>query len=650
MTTHLQYGIDLGTTNSCVARATGLDLRVYQNNDQMNVTPSVVRVLKTGRVITGKRAYNAIADDAANIAREFKRWMGQKAGKDFPSTGRSMSAEELSAEIIKSLRDDVARAEGESPTASVVTVPAAFGALQCEATARACNLGGLVQAPLLQEPLAAAIAYGIAPGARDQRWLVFDFGGGTLDVAVVSTKDGRLSVLEHRGNNLLGGKDIDRAIVEHVLLPAVKASFRLPDPAEDPARFARLMQHLLVSAEEAKIDLSSTESVVVSLIDLGLDADGRAIELELSVSRSELERTMEPILDRAIRLAEEALTGARTASDDLDRVLLVGGPTQSPHVRDTIASRLKARVDLSVDPMTAVARGAALYAATIEREYHPPLSATRVTAEATRQRIVLAYDAVSATLSPIIAGRLDGGAGRVSELRLETDGGFWTSGWLSLLDGTFETQPMLQEGKASRIFIYGRDATGTLVDVEPDELSIRHGLVVASPPLPHTLSVEVMRANGKMELDPIFKRGTSLPAERSVRYRADRSAKPGLAETSLAIKLWEGEAFSNPSDNDWVGHVTIEATEISRTIPEGSEIEITIRIDASRIITIEAFVPILNQHFADRLFVPKEQEKDYDEIASTMPSEIEDYRARLTNIRSAMDGKKSVAFRPNSKT
>jgi molecular chaperone DnaK len=212
VTDTVDYGIDLGTTNSCIARWEGVSVRVFQNNDQMNVTPSAVHILKNGRVIVGRRGYAAIQTDPENVSTEFKRWMGQKDRKHFPIAKRELSAEELSAEVLKSLREDVRRQTGTNVTAAVITVPAAFGALQCEATARAAQLAGLEEAPLLQEPIAAAIGYGARPDMTNQRWLVFDLGGGTLDIAVVSTREGRLNVLEHRGDNLLGGKDIDLSI------------------------------------------------------------------------------------------------------------------------------------------------------------------------------------------------------------------------------------------------------------------------------------------------------------------------------------------------------------------------------------------------------------------------------------------------------
>src|ERR1022692_1110192 len=168
MTKTVDYGIDLGTTNSCIVRWEGGSVRQFENNEQMNVTTSVVHILKTGRVIVGRRAYAALLTDTDNVSIEFKRWMGQKDRKRFPAAQRELSAEELSAEVLKSLREDVRRQTGVDVTTAVITVPAAFGALQCEATARAAELAGLQEAPLLQEPIAAAIGYGASTDISNQ--------------------------------------------------------------------------------------------------------------------------------------------------------------------------------------------------------------------------------------------------------------------------------------------------------------------------------------------------------------------------------------------------------------------------------------------------------------------------------------------------
>ncbi len=645
MSQYIDYGIDLGTTNSCITQADGNDLNVIQNNDQMNVTPSVVRVLKSGSLMTGRRAYNAIVEDTDNVAAEFKRLMGQRYEKTFPASGRVMTPEELSAEVLKSLLADARRRTNEDVRAAVITVPAAFTALQCEATARAAQLAGLEEYPLLQEPIAAAIAYGARPDARDQRWLVFDLGGGTLDVAVISTRDGRLHVLEHRGDNHLGGKDIDRLVVENIFLPRLAAQFALPRADDATGAHQRLTRKLAFIAEYAKIELSSQDETLVSFIDLGEDERGVPLEAELTVTRAQLEREVAPLLSRCLKLADEALAGARLAGESLDRVLLVGGPTQMPYVRAAVGERLKARVDFSLDPMTVVARGAALYGSTIERAASKQSlqeDATRKAATTTatgaagtteKLSVRLAYEPTCATTQTLVAGRITKrGALSAHEVKIDTDNNFWTSGWHAVADELFEMPLVLQEGKLNTFVLSVRDERGREIEVEPREFHIRHGLAVSAPPLPHTISVEVAGADGVAELSPIFPRKTLLPAEQTVSYHAARALRPSETRTSLAIKLWEGEAMSDPQANNWVGNMHIRSESIRRSVPEGAEIQIHIKIDASRLISVEVFVPHLNEHFTERVYIPKEEEPDYLELLKGVPVEFESYLARLNKI------------------
>jgi molecular chaperone DnaK len=626
MGTTVDYGIDLGTTNSCIARWEVGAVRVFQNNDQMNVTPSAVHILKTGRVIVGRRAYSAILTDPENVAVEFKRWMGQKDRRRFPASQRELSAEELSGEILKSLREDVRRQTGTDVTTAVITVPAAFGALQCEATARAAEFAGLEEAPLIQEPIAAAVGYGIRPESANQRWLVFDLGGGTLDIAVVSTRDGRLTVLEHRGNNLLGGKDIDRSIVEDIFLPALDATYNLRDSSPNAKRSA-LVPRLRIKAEEAKVDLSTDNQVVVSLFDLGEDDSGDLIELEVSLARKQLEAIMEPLLEKCCILAVEALAAARLTGGDLDRILLVGGPTRSPILRATLSARLGAPVDFSEDPMTVVGRGAAVYAATLERSKKASLAPTVDSVQ-----LKLAYEPVSAESQCTVAGRVMDGDQTI-EIKFDAEGGTWTSDWMKPKGGFFETHLSLKEGDITTFWVYARDGQGRLLETDTPEFKIRHGLVPSAPPLPHTLSIEIVTVGGIPALDPVFSKGTALPAEKKVKYRATRALVPDNPDSDLAIKLWEGEFLDDPDANEWVGNVLLPHDGIKRTVPEGAEIEVKIQINASRLITVEAFVPHLRKHFSDhRLYLPQREEQDFSNLAQTMASETETYRRRLEKL------------------
>ena len=631
MTDYINFGIDLGTTNSCLAHAAGGEVRVIQNNDQMNVTPSVVRVLKTGALMVGRRAYNAVSEDPDNVAQEVKRLMGQRYSKTFPASGRSMSPEEISAEVLKSLLADARRRTGEDARAAVVTVPAAFTALQCDATARAARLAGLEEYPLLQEPIAAAIAYGAEAGVRDQRWLVFDLGGGTLDVAVVSTRDGRLNVLEHRGDNHLGGKDVDRALAQNVLLPFLSAQFSLPRADTDAQAHGRLLRRLAFVAEYAKIELTTADETIVSLIDLGDDLEGRPIEAELPLTRARLEAEAAPLVERCMRLTDEALAGARVKGSDLDRVLLVGGPTQMPYVRDALRAHVGARVDSTLDPMTVVARGAAAYASTVERSASAQSVKPKPSAEALGVR--LAFDPVSAEASTRVAGKLSGReAGARLEVKIDAEGGVWTSGWQPVVEGFFEASVVLQEGKLNRFTLSLRDSKGRALAVEPSEFQVRHGLSLDAPPLPHTISVELAHADGRVELSPVFPRRTLLPAERTVTYRAAHTLRPSEPDTSLAIKLWEGEALTDPQANNWVGNMHVRSDAVRRPVPEGSELQLHIKVDASRLITVEVFVPHLNEHFTDKIFIPKDEEPDYVELLKGAHVEIENCLARLARV------------------
>src|SRR5690606_20860738 len=227
----IDYGIDLGTTNSAIALARGTTTEIIKNNFDADTTPSTIYINRNGNLWVGQSARSKLADERAShdVHLEFKRRMGTAHEHLFRSSGRKLRPEELSAEILKSLRADVAQKKGEDITAAVLTVPAAFGLHQCDATQRAAALAGFTTAPLLQEPIAAALAYGFQKHDTRAYWLVFDFGGGTFDAALVRSEHGAMSVVSHDGDNFLGGADIDWAIVENLLVPRIQREFKVPD-------------------------------------------------------------------------------------------------------------------------------------------------------------------------------------------------------------------------------------------------------------------------------------------------------------------------------------------------------------------------------------------------------------------------------------
>ena len=624
----IDYGIDLGTTNSCIAKWESGSTRVFKNNSQMNITPSLVHLMKNGRIMVGQRATSSLLTDPDNVAVEFKRWMGQKDKKEFPAAQKSLSAEELSAEVLKSLKEDVKRQNGEDIRAAVITVPAAFGALQCEATARAATFAGLEMAPLLQEPIAAAIGYGVGGGQDNERWLVFDFGGGTLDIAVISTKGGRLSVMEHRGNNFLGGKDIDRSIIENILIPEIANNFKI-DTLLNSNQKNSFYARLRVKAEEAKIDLSTEKNVIMSLFDIGDDDEGRPIEIDIGFSQSQLQKIVEPIFEKCLALTDEAIEGARIKGSDLNKILLVGGSTQSPMLRQALKDRVGADVDFSIDPMTVVGCGAAVYASTIEIPNLNQVSANNPTND--QLSLKLAYEPISFDRTATVAGRLSDDTIDL-EVKIDAENGTWSSGWLRTEKGLFETKVILKESDVNIFWVYVRDQQGKLVETDLPEFKIRHGLIPSAAPLPHTLSVEILSTSGKALLDPVFTKGAPLPAQKTLKYRATRALSPNDPESNIAIKLWEGEFFDDPEANEWVGNVVISHESVIRTVPEGAEIEVTLEINSSRLISVEAFIPHLNKSFSDKLYIPQREQHDFSKLASKVSLEAEDFRIRFEKI------------------
>ena len=365
--TTIDYGIDLGTTNSTVALLAGTTPEVIPNKDGSSITPSAIWFDKRGKMYVGREARAHHIDDEQNAAVEFKLRMGQQWQKAFQRNGRKMLPEEMSAEILKSLKTDVHMSKGEDLTAAVITVPAAFELPQCEATRRAAELAGFVLSPLLQEPVAAALAYGFQSAANKVFWFVYDFGGGTFDAAVIQVRDGVIQVVNHAGDNYLGGKNIDWDIVEKLLIPNLKREHKLasfPDNRDTrDQRWKSALARLKYHAEEAKIQVSRTQQPVEIWIEgLCQDDRGEAIDFAYELQLAEMQRVTEPWITQSIDLCKKALQEKGLSGRDIEKVILVGGSSLFPWLQERVARELGTKLDLSVDPITVVARGAAVFA------------------------------------------------------------------------------------------------------------------------------------------------------------------------------------------------------------------------------------------------------------------------------------------------
>ena len=376
-------GIDLGTTNSLVAIVeSGIPL-VLADGQGRRLTPSVVRVSAAGEPVVGWEAKRGRVAHPETTVTSIKRFMGRRGDEvdsiaaasayairaegsgpvAVPLHGRDWSPEELSAEILKALRTIAAEGMIDRPEAAVITVPAYFNDAQRNATRNAGELAGLRVERIINEPTAAALAYGLGSLKEKSKVAVYDFGGGTFDLSILELNEGVFQVLATCGNTRLGGDDIDRVLIEHLAEQIGQAGG--PSAATDPAIWARLAE----AAEEAKARLSTENEVAIALPFLAPE-----FSFEYTLTREQLERLAKPVVARTREYCLKALADAGLASGDLDQVILVGGQTRMPLVREFASGVFGCggggpELNTSQNPDEAIALGAAIQAGILSGDF-----------------------------------------------------------------------------------------------------------------------------------------------------------------------------------------------------------------------------------------------------------------------------------------
>ena len=357
------WGIDLGTTNSIIAHAVGNVVEVIPNYiSNKNFTPSVVAEDRRGRIIVGDRAKNEFMRSDANARGGFKLDMGLPTKYKFERSGNEYSPEELSAEVLKELRNSVDKQINTKVNSVVITVPADFGPHQTQATIEAAKLAGFKNTSLIMEPVAAAYAYGKNASKEDEgTWLIYDFGGGTFDVSVVRLDGDEFNQVSHSGDEYLGGKLIDEAIVDNILAKEVNNDLNLSDFERGNKKYSKEFAKLKGAAEDAKKTLSTQNEADIFIETLLVNND-EIYDFEYTLTRNELENIMDSFINRTINHCNDALSKASLTMNDVDSIILVGGSTLSPIIRDRLESEFNKPLKYNLDPITVVAKGAAIYA------------------------------------------------------------------------------------------------------------------------------------------------------------------------------------------------------------------------------------------------------------------------------------------------
>jgi molecular chaperone DnaK len=655
----IDFGIDLGTTNSAIAESIEGKTNTHGTTTMKDTMPSCVMVSKRGFTV-GDNAFGLLTKDKiktfqnpdfeSNVFTEFKRTMGNIKKHKTPKG--ELGSEELSAEVLKTLKSFVKEA---SVKAAVITIPAAFEMNQINATKKSAELAGIEYVELVQEPYAAAIAYGVESANKNGFWLVFDFGGGTFDAALVKVSDGIIKVVETEGDSYLGGKNLDEAIVDEIFIPYLKENFAIDSIIENQEKFTAFKEMWKPEAEKAKNELSSNETydVMVGLYDnFGEDDEGEEFIIDdLTITRIQLKTVIEPFIQKAIDYCKSLLSRNNLDGNSLGELILVGGPTLSPIVRDMLETQIK-KPNTSVDPMTVVAKGAAIYASTINNpiEETPPLGSNKV-------QLGIDYDTMVVGEETFINLNTKED-GRIVYVEIARGDDAFKSEKVEINNiGNVIELSLLPDAQSDfKIFAY--DEQGNKLESEPNKFYIKEGTGTGEATLTHSICIEVYDNKSKRK---ILKAVTGLEKDRKLPasgvfngLTTRKQIRPGM-DDYIDIPIYQGIPETKAINNNHVTTVRVTGNDVPSLLAEGSTADLILNfskgsdfggkinfidIDFEMPLEIKSYESEVTKEWLEQQI--NETENSLRNIDSPRNSEFEE---KLNKVKNIFDSKNTEAGR-----
>jgi len=610
MRTKIDYGIDLGTTNSAIARMENGKPVILKSDVQMDTIPSCIAVTPRKSIIQGVAALKAYRTEKlrllelndnvdSNAYLEFKTTMGSDITYPSSFLNKEFTSEELSAEILLKLKSFV---KDENVNSIVITVPARFKVPQNEDTIKAGKLAGFEVVELLQEPIAASIAYGLDAKNKDGIWLVFDFGGGTFDVALVKVVQGIMTVIDTAGDNNLGGKDLDLAIVDKLIIPYLDENYSIKSFLKDTSKKEILRNAMKGYAEDAKVQLSDNPSTDIATFPgeiRATDDDGTEFNLNMTITQDQLAEVFSPIYQKAIDITKNILTKNNLKGSQLECLILVGGPTFSPIVQNMLKEQITENV-IAKNQMTSVAIGAALYASTKEIGVVAPPPPVGTIA------LDLKYDAAVVGEEVRINVKLpkDTNKNIPEKLFVVIDRGdkVFSSDKKQISEKASLIDLILNKDDSNYFTINLTDDKGNKLECEPNNFTILEGITTPPAPLPYAWGIEVWNEQKKLSVFEPLKGLEKNQIQNgavgiSNKLRIPKQITGGKVTDVLRIPLYQGEddaAGKSSFHSNHVVDVIITGEIIPGVLPANSELEVTLKFDNNGTPTCSAFFPLLN--------------------------------------------------------
>ena len=614
MANMINFGIDLGTSNSLIAKFSKGDVDVFKNPNGFKETlPSVVG-FRNDRVLIGDQARTYLSKDPSSVVSRFKRKMGTSETFKIKALGASKTPVELSSYILKELK--TFNHDGEEIGSAIITIPASFDTVQSNATKEAGLQAGFQTVVLLQEPIAASLAYANKEKGIDlknSQWLVYDLGGGTFDVALVKILEGELTVVDHEGDNYLGGTDFDALIIERLIVPELekKGQFSnlLAEMKSESGKYNRLWHTLLLNAESAKVELSNRTSAELDISDLQ-DDNGKVVDTVVKITRSEFESIIKEQIDSTTEMIGRILTRNSLQPKDLQFILMVGGSTYIPYVRKRVEEVMGIKVNTSIDPTNAIVVGAAYFAGTraeVGASDKPKKAASSLKI---RESYNKSTQELEETFSAKLEGNLDG-----LQYRIVSEDGSFDTGLKKVTSRIVEDLP-LRDGAFNIFSLKITNQQGNVVPTDLEFIQIAQGRYsVAGQMLPEDLSLvkdDLLLQDTRLSL--LFQKNSILPSRTKKTVEVGKTLVKGSAD-GIHIMVVEGPADRHSSTNKPIGILTITGEKISKDLIRGTDIDLTFEMSESRDLTVSAFLNGTGQEFS-QVFSQKERQVSTQMLAS----------------------------------
>ncbi|GGG36916.1 hypothetical protein GCM10011344_42230 [Dokdonia pacifica] len=606
---YINVGIDLGTTNSAIATYENGKVIIHKNPLNLKETlPSAVAMRKD-KYIVGDKALSLLQTRPGIVQMNFKRLMGANA--------RSLQKQIDPVRLSQAVIEELLRFRESGTSSAVVTIPASFDTIQSNATKEAARRAGLEEVVLLQEPIAACLAYANAEGtefAKEDKWLVYDYGGGTFDVALVQMRNGILDVIDHEGDNYMGGKDIDQDIVRDLICKPIENEtgkeklYEQLIHQEDAAGMSSFISY----AEEAKKILSLQNEYTFEVYSEQLD-----IDTDVTITKAEIDQIMMIHFNRSYHLIEKLLDKNNLSFEGINRIVLVGGTTYIPLIRKQLKEKSQTIVDTTMDPTTAIVLGAAYYAGSVETKLEEATPDQIETVKKNeRVDLQLVYETQSNDEEELILGKTDSKKAKFYQIT-NVDG--FDSG-LKEFSNKFSAFVPLEKKMQNlfkvQLFDKRQQTIGSI-----QEVKISQGLYrINGQPLPADISIELDGDGGETLLESIFTKNKILPLKRSIYKKASKSILKNSGD-KLIINILEGASGNSAASNLTIGYIEIRSDKMSQDLVKGLDIQLDFQISESRDLTINISIPSIG--YSDfQVFNPSKNPINYDKIIAEIQSYI----------------------------